>query len=148
MGRFDGRDEPTPLVAAPPIAESIPSCILFASSARTASTQAGSGAADRVDRLAPAVFVDDLRRDGVGIKACSESLEDTESTGEGRPDEGARDDPLLMLLPRGAMVADGICSPRRVGELLLEFELLLLLSVESGESARSSASGKEGEMGV
>jgi len=31
------------------------------------------------------------------MKACSESLEEMESTGEGRPEEGAREDPLLML---------------------------------------------------
>lgn len=123
----------------------MPSWIRFASSARTASTQAGSGAAERVDRLAPAVFVDDLRREGVGMNACSESLEEIESTGEGRPDEGASEEPLLLILLDG--IAFGICRPRRVGELRLELELLLLLSAESGETARSSESVREGEMG-
>jgi hypothetical protein len=50
-----------------------------------------------VDRLAPAVFVEDLRSEGVGMKACSESFEEMESTGEGRPEEGPREEPLLML---------------------------------------------------
>jgi predicted peroxiredoxin len=50
-----------------------------------------------VDRLAPAVFVEDLRSEGVGMKACSESFEEMESTGEGRPEEGAREELLLML---------------------------------------------------
>lgn len=49
-----------------------------------------------MDRLAPAVFVEDLRSEGVGMKACSESFDEMESTGEGRPEEGAREDPLLM----------------------------------------------------
>jgi hypothetical protein len=31
------------------------------------------------------------------MKACSESFDEMESTGEGRPEEGAREDPLLML---------------------------------------------------
>lgn len=89
--------------------------------------------------MAPAVFVDDLRSEGVGINACSESFEEIESTGE-----GASEEPLRLL---GEMV-EGIWRPRRVGELRLELELLLLLSVDKGETARSSASGKEGEIGV
>lgn len=105
-----------------------------------------------MERLAPAVFVDDLRSEGVGMKACSdESLDEIESTGEGRPEEGAREEPLLAVRLRllGETVEGGIWRPRRVGELLFEFELFELLSVESGESARSSASsGNEGEMGV
>ena len=74
-----------------------------------------------------------------------------ESTGEGRPDEGAREDPLLMLVLEETFA--GIWRPGRVGVLRLETEaelllLLLLLSVERGESERSSESGSEGEIGV
>lgn len=81
------------------------------------------------------------------MNACSESFDEIESTGEGRPDEGAREDPLLMLDER---ILVGIWRPRRVGELRLEFEelLLLLLSADKGESARSSESAREGEIGV
>jgi hypothetical protein len=72
-------------------------------------------------------------------------LEEIESTGEGRPEEGAREDPLLRLLD---VMVEGIWRPRRVGELLLEFELELLLSADRGETARSSESASEGEIGV
>lgn len=79
------------------------------------------------------------------MNACSESFDEIESTGEGRPDEGAREDPLLML-DEGILV--GIWRPRRVGELRLEFEELLLLSADKGETARSSESVREGDIGV
>jgi hypothetical protein len=92
--------------------------------------------------------VDDLRSEGVGMNACSDSLEEMESTGEGRPDEGASEEPLMLLLRLLGETVEGIWRPRRVGELRLELELLLLLSVDRGDTARSSASGKEGEIGV
>lgn len=79
------------------------------------------------------------------MNACSESFDEIESTGEGRPDEGAREDPLLML-DEGILV--GIWRPRRVGELRLEFEELLLLSADKGETARSSELVREGDIGV
>jgi hypothetical protein len=79
------------------------------------------------------------------MKACSESFEEMESTGEGRPEEGAREEPLLMLEEARLL---GILRPRRVGGLLLESEELLLLSADKGETARSSESLREGEIGV
>lgn len=51
---------------------------LFASSVKTDSTQAGSGAAERVARLAFSELLAavDFLRDGVGTKAASSSWED------------------------------------------------------------------------
>jgi hypothetical protein len=153
MGRFAGRG----VVALDPKVEGEASpWILFASSARTASTQAGSGAAERVARLAfreLLAAIADFLRDGVGTKAGSwsscEEVDESESTGEGSEleleeiQEGAM--PMLMF---GIV---GIWRPGRVGELLAEsgVSLFELVSVLEDELARSSESSRDaGEIGV
>lgn len=136
---------------------------LFASSASTASTQAGSGAAERVARLAFRVLLAaaDFLREAVGTKAGSswEEAEERESTGDGSEeveelavaDEVIQDGAMLEV-ERLRLGTVGICNPGRVGELRAESGVSLpelVLSALDGELARSSESSREaGEMGV
>lgn len=132
------------------------SWILCASSARTASTQAGSGAAERVARLAfRELFaaIADFLSDGVGTKAGSwsscEELDESDSTGEGSELEVLEEE-----IQEGAMLrlgTVGICRPGLVGELLAESgdSLFEFVSALEEELARSSESSREaGEIGV
>jgi hypothetical protein len=97
----------------------------LASSLRTASTQAGSGAAERVARLAPFTEAVDFLRDAVGMKEGSwsdEALLDSESTGEGSVEFEL--DQMGVVSWCCLLINDtvGIVSPGRAGVLRVEPE--------------------------
>lgn len=129
-------------------------CSLLASSASTASTQAGSGAAERVERLALRLAAAAFLRDAVGMNTPSSSCDDweeSESVGEARVLVDEVHEGAMLEVERLRLGTVGICNSGLFGELRAESGVSLpaLVPALDGELARSSESSREaGEMGV